>query len=75
MDDVIIGGDTITETDLIRQDGWIMISMEWWEGCITRRQDLSAVLGEDGTGTTGIISGRVIWARYPGDIEISAPLV
>jgi len=70
LDDVVIGGETISESDLIRRK-WldndfygVVASLNYEKGI------LSSVLGGGWNRYDGDHYGTVIWARFPGESEI-----
>ncbi|MCP4310923.1 MAG: TonB-dependent receptor, partial [Bacteroidetes bacterium] len=70
LEDVVIGGDTIGESDLIRRkwldnDFYGVVGGLHYEG-----GPLSAVMGGGWNRYDGDHFGTVIWARYPGESEI-----
>ncbi len=70
MEDVILGGDTIRSTDLIRRK-WLDNDFYGAVGGIHYRGGrIGAVLGGGWNRYVGDHLGRVIWARYPGTSEI-----
>jgi iron complex outermembrane receptor protein len=70
LDDVIIGGDTITESNLIRRK-WLDNDFYGFVGGLHYEGDvIGAVLGGGWNRYEGDHYGNVIWARYPGESEI-----
>ncbi len=70
LDDVIIGGDTIQETNLIRRK-WLQNDFYGVVGGLHYRGDFTfLVLGGGWNKYDGDHFGTVIWARYPGNSEI-----
>ncbi len=70
LDDVVTGGDTITETDLIRRK-WLENDFYGIVGGLHYEGDkIGAVLGGGWNLYDGDHYGTVIWARNPGDTEI-----
>ncbi len=70
LDDVITGGDTITETDLIRRK-WLDNDFYGFTGGIRYNGDrLTTVLGGGWNRYVGDHFGTVIWARVAGESEI-----
>lgn len=70
LDNVIIGGDTITETDLIRRK-WLDNDFYGLVASLHHEKGiLSAILGGGWNLYDGDHYGTVIWARNPGDSEI-----
>jgi len=70
FDDVVIGGETIDETDLIRRK-WLDNNFYGLVGGLHYEDGLlSAVLGGGWNRYDGDHFGTVIWARYPGESEI-----
>ncbi len=70
LDNVVIGGDTITKTDLIRRK-WL--NNDFYGLVASLHHDngvLSAVLGGGWNRYDGDHYGTVIWARNPGESEI-----
>lgn len=68
--DVVIGGDTIGESDLIRRK-WLDNDFYGVVGGLHYEEGpLSAVLGGAWNRYEGGHFGTVIWARYPGESEI-----
>lgn len=66
LDDVIIGGDTIGETDLIRRK-WLDNDFYGIVGGLHYQSDrFTTVLGGAWNHYVGDHYGTVIWARYPG---------
>jgi len=70
LDEVIIGGDTITESNLIRRkwlenDFYGIVGGLHYEG-----EKIGAVLGGGWNRYDGDHFGTLIWARNPGDSEI-----
>lgn len=70
LDDVIIGGDTIEETDLIRRK-WLDNDFYGVVGGVHyQSKGISAILGGGWNRYVGDHFGTVIWARYPGESQI-----
>ena len=70
LDDVTIGGDTITETNLIRRK-WLENDFYGIVGGLHYEGDrIGAVLGGGWNLYDGDHYGTVIWAQYPGNSEI-----
>jgi len=70
LDEVIAGGDTITETDLIRRK-WLDNDFYGLVGGLQYREGgFSAILGGGWNRYLGDHFGTVIWARHPGGSEI-----
>ncbi len=66
----IIGGETITESDLIRRK-WLDNDFYGFVGSLQYGEGpLSAILGGGWNRYDGDHYGTVIWARYPGESEI-----
>ncbi len=70
LDDVILGGDTIAESDLIRRK-WLDNDFYGVVGSVQYQDDRTgAILGGGWNRYKGDHFGTVIWARYPGISEI-----
>ncbi|MCK5137916.1 MAG: TonB-dependent receptor [Bacteroidales bacterium] len=70
LDDVVIGGDTIGESDLIRRK-WLDNDFYGFVGGLHYRTDrFSAILGGGWNQYEGDHFGTVIWIRQPGESEI-----
>jgi len=70
LDDAVIGGETIDETDLIRRK-WLDNDFYGVVGGLHYEDGpLSAVLGGGWNHYDGDHFGNVIWARHPGESEI-----
>jgi iron complex outermembrane receptor protein len=70
LEDIISGGDTLQETDLIRQK-WLDNHFYGWVGGLHYRQErFTVILGGGWNRYDGDHFGTVIWARHPGDSEI-----
>ncbi|MEN8202577.1 MAG: TonB-dependent receptor [Bacteroidota bacterium] len=70
LEDVIAGGDTITETNLVRRK-WLDNNFYGFVGGLHFEGDrISAVLGGGWNRYDGDHFGTVIWARFPGNSEI-----
>ena len=70
LDEVVIGGDTLRESDLIRRK-WLDNNFYGMVGAIQYGGELvSAILGGGWNRYDGDHFGTVIWARYPGESEI-----
>jgi iron complex outermembrane receptor protein len=70
MDEVVIGGDTITRTDLIRRK-WLDNDFYGFVGGLRYRQEgFSTILGGGWNRYLGDHFGTVIWARFPGESGI-----
>jgi len=71
LDDVIVGGDTIGETDLIRRK-WLDNDFYGIVGGLHFQSDnFNTVLGGAWNHYVGDHFGTVIWARYPGKSSIN----
>jgi iron complex outermembrane receptor protein len=70
LDDVILGGDTIAKSDLIRRK-WLDNDFYGVVGSVHYQDDRTgAILGGGWNRYKGDHFGTVIWARYPGISEI-----
>lgn len=70
MDDVIIGGETIAESDLIRRK-WLENDFYGFVGGLHYRgSKINSVLGGGWNRYVGDHFGTVIWTRFAGDSEI-----
>ncbi|HDS06542.1 MAG TPA: TonB-dependent receptor [Bacteroides sp.] len=70
LDPVVIGGETVAETDLIRRK-WLDNDFYGIVGGLQYRENkFSAVLGGGWNRYLGDHFGTVIWARFPGESEI-----
>ncbi|MFO8231651.1 MAG: hypothetical protein R6U20_03200, partial [Longimonas sp.] len=70
LDNVVIGEDTVRETDLIRRK-WLDNDFYGFVGGLQYREDgFSAILGGGWNRYLGDHFGTVIWARFPGESEI-----
>ena len=70
LDNVVIGGDTITGSDLIRRK-WLDNNFYGIVGSLYYEKGaLSAVMGGGWNQYDGDHFGTLEWARYPGDSEI-----
>jgi len=70
LEEVIIGGDTIRESDLIRRK-WLDNDFYGMVGSLQYSAErLTAILGGAWNRYDGDHFGSVIWARYPGGSEI-----
>lgn len=70
LDDVVVGGDTITESDLIRRK-WLDNDFYGLVASLQYDNDLlSAILGGGWNRYDGDHYGTLIWARFPGASEI-----
>ena len=70
LDHVIIGGDTIEESDLIRRK-WLDNDFYGLVGSVQYQDKrIGAILGGGWNQYEGDHFGTVIWARYPGTSEI-----
>jgi iron complex outermembrane receptor protein len=71
MNDVIIGGDTIRESDLVRQK-WLDNDFYGFIWSLNYKYGkLEAYLGGGWNRYEGMHFGKVVWARFAGDSEIN----
>jgi iron complex outermembrane receptor protein len=69
MEDLVIGNDTITQTDLIRRK-WLDNDFYGMVGGLHyENRKVAAILGGGWNRYDGDHFGTVIWARYPGNSE------